>query len=354
MCKKQLLKLGIYSLLVITFSFASTKETADIEKGFRFGEFKDNNHTTLGNVNKKDIKEILLLILKENKEQTKVQKEIRNILQNEFDPKPKMITLSNGKKCLENEDVGCFKMPMINEVKRIPAISNALQKRDLESVKKKEMWYGKYVTEVLKLSYLKDQAIRELGPKYPLMTRPLGTIDSQAGWDGPILQKHRKNIFLKYLPHFEYNLFLGKNRGLDMITLVPLAYVVRNNPSIKINLVFDSRESKIHWEKQYKNFYTAKHLKALKSFIEPKAFDEFKIYTTPSLFLKDNKNSKDTLIHVGKFVELDLINKTIAYMIENNFIKRNELRATKSWDTNRSEDYIKFYYKNKLGIKYEK
>ncbi len=358
--RKNIGRLFTIILLFVSFLNANeklvNKKKANIEKGFRFGEFKDSNETndeSLKNINPKDIGKILLLQLKEDKKHTKLLTEIRDILQSEYDPKAKMITV-NGKQCIENSSADCFKMPMINEVKKIPAIANAYKDPTLKNIKIRELYYAKYTKEVLRDAYLKGQAIRELGPKYPLATRPLGTVDSGAGWDGPIIQKHRKNLFLKHLNNFEFNLFLGLNNGLDMYSLVPLAYLVRDNPNVKINLIFNTRASKDHWEKQYKNFFTAKYLINLQVFIQPDAFKEFKIYTSPSLFIKDLKNTKDTLIHIGKLTELDLINKTIAYMLANKFIKRNDLSAREFWNTEGSDKYLEFYYKNKLGIDYEK
>lgn len=360
MYKKILPYFLILSAIIYSSVYAKDNKNANIEKGFRFGDFNSSKEEDLEKLNKKDIGKILILILKEEKKQskesikqTKLQEEIRDILQNEFDPKPKMITV-NGKKCLENEDAECFKMPMINEIKGIPAIAEAYKKQTLPNIKKRELWYAKYTQVVLRDSYLKGQAIRELGPKYPLATRPLGTVDIQNGMDGIILSKHRKYLFEKHLDSFEYNLFLGKNTGMDLISLVPLAYVARNNPKVKMNLIFYNEKQKILWEKQYKNFFTSRYLKRFKVFIQPKAFEEFKVYTTPSLFLKDTKNSKDTLIHVGKFVSLDFINKTLAYMLEHKFIKRTDLAARNAWNTKESKDFMKFYFKHKEGIKFEK
>lgn len=351
MNSKKAFKLMLISSLLALDSFAQESENSSaLEKGYHFGDLKVEENEKLPK--KEDVGQILLELLKQSKKQTKYQEEIRDILAAEFDPKPKKIVV-NGKECIENSTGDCFKMPMINEVKKVPAIANALQKRDLESVKVQEMWYGKYIVEVLKLGYLKALAIRELGPKYPLSTAPIGTVDVN-GWDSTIMKVHRKSIFEKHAKNFEFNIFIGLNHGLDMYSLVPLAYTVRDNPNIKFNLVFISKEKKEQWEKQYKNFYASKFLKQLKTYVQPLAFKEFKVYTTPSLYLKDKKNNKDTILHVGKLVELDMINKTIEYMIQNNFIKRNELNSINAWGTEKSGEFIENYYRNKVGIKYEK
>lgn len=350
----------IFTLFVYGTEIKSDK--SNIERGFRFGEFKDSNSTLTDEEIEKlgkdqnNISKILALQLKEQKKHTELLTEIRDILQNEFSPKPKEIRLEDGTKCIENDgsDERCNRMPMINEVKQIPAIANAYKNPTIENIKKREMWYAWYTTQVLQDAYMKGQAIREMGPQYPLSTRPIGTVDSSKGWDGPLMSLHRKNLFMEHAQNFEFNIFLGMNKALDMYSLVALAYVVRDNPTIKFNLVFNSKESKKHWEKQYHNFYTANSLKKLPSFIQPEAFDEFKVYTTPSVFIKDLKNSKDTLIHVGKITELDLVNKSIEYMLNNKFIKRKDLSAQEFWNTKGSEDYMERYFNDNLGIDYEK
>jgi len=141
---------------------------------------------------------------------------------------------------------------------------------------------------------------------------------------------------------------------LTQVCRLIIVFIKKHLLFLKINLIFNSRDSKNHWEKQYKNFFTAKYLKRLSIFIQPEVYKEFKVYTTPSLFIKDKKNSKDTLIHIGKLTELDLINKTISYMLANKFIERKELSAIQFWNTKGSDKYLEKYYKSKLGIKYEK
>lgn len=339
---------------MIALCFASVLSAkivkADIERGFRFGDVVDNNQTNLKKASQKDL---LIELVKLNRDQLKVQKEIRDILQDEYAPKPKMMTLADGTKCIENSSSKCFKMPMINEIKKIPVYVKAYTERTLKAMKEKEMWEGKYVSEVLKLAYLKGQAIRELGPKYPLATRPAGTINT-IGYDSIVMNKFKKSLVDEQMYNFEINIFIGLNKSLDMYSLVRLAYLIRDNKSWKINLIFNSNSSKNNWEKQYKNFYASKYFKNVFSTVQPQAFKDFKVYTTPSLFLKDIKMKKDTLIFVGRATEADIVSRMISYMIEHKYIKRNDLTAEKAWKSNSSESVVEGYYKNTLGINYEK
>ena len=277
-------------LLTGTASFlhAEQKNEVKMERGFRFGDVKSSEESDLEKATQKELLQELVLL---NRKQLKEQIRIKEILESEFDPQPKMITLEDGTECVENSSSKCFKMPMISEVKRIPAIAEAYKNPTLENIKKREMWYGTYTLNVLKDSYLKGQAIRELGPEYPLATKPLGTINNY-GYDEVALKDYRKTLVDKHAKLFDYNIFIGLNKSLDMYSLVRLAYLIRDNPTWNFNLIFNSSESKKGFEKQYKNFFTAKYLKSAKAFVQPNAFKEFKVYTTPSIFLKDKKRIK--------------------------------------------------------------
>lgn len=327
------------------------KSKPKLERGFRFGDVKKDSDEE--ELKKKSQKELLEELVKLNRKQLKEQERIREILENEYDPQPKMMTLPDGTKCVENSSAKCFKMPMINEIKKIPVYVDAYQKRDLESMKKKEMWEGTYVLNVLKLSYLKGQAIRELGPEYPLATKPLGTINNY-GYDSVALKKYRKSLVDKNMSKFELNIFIGLNKSLDMYSLVRLAYLIKENPTWNFNLVFNSQKSKKDWEKQYKNFYAARHFKKANAVVQPSAFKEFKVYTTPSIFLKDKKKKEDTLVFVGRATQEDIVSRVIEYMIQNKYIKRNDLTAAKAWNSSSSEKVVEDYYNNSMGIKYEK
>lgn len=321
-----------------------------IERGFRFGGITDNNDSDLS---KKTQKQLLEELVKLNRDQLKEQKRIREILENEFDPKPKEITLPDGTKCIENSSAKCFKMPMIAEVKKIPAIRKAYENPTMENIKTRELWYAKYTDAVLNDAYMKGQAIRELGPKYPLAKRDLGTIDTQ-GLDSVVMNKYKKELVNKKINNFEFNLFLGMNESLDMYSLVRLAYLVKENPNWKFNLVFKDRGSKKHWEKQYKNFYAAKFLNGINAVVQPEAFKAFNVYTTPSWFVRDKKRGKDTLLYIGRASEDDMVSSMIEYMIKYKYIKRSDLSSRNAWDSQGGKDAIQYYYNRKLGIKYEK
>jgi len=350
-------KIGILLALtttLLTFNATASEQNTDknsakIERGFRFGGVSKEDEE----LKKKTQKDLLAELVKLSRKQLKEQKRIREILENEYDPQPKMITLKDGTKCIENSSAKCFKMPMINSIKKIPAIADAYKNPTLKNIKKRELWYGTYTLNVLKDSYLKGQAIRELGPKYPLATKPLGTINN-IGYDTVIDSKYQKSIVDKHMKNFKINILLGLNKSLDMYSLVRLAYLARDNPNWEINLLFNSQKSKTNWEKQYKNFHTSKYLQKLTAVVQPSAFKKLKVYTTPSVFLQDLKKDKNTLVFIGRITEGDVISRIIEYLIHNKYIQRKDLTSAKAWQSDVAEEVVKDYYNQSLGIKYEK
>ena len=338
------------SISALASQSADEKAKVKIERGYKFGGLSDNNDSRL---KKKSERELLAELVKLNRAQLKEQKRIREILENEFDPKPKEITLKDGTKCIENSSAKCFKMPMIPEVRKIPAIANAYKNPTLKNIKTRELWYAKYTDAVLNDAYLKGQAIRELGPKYPLATRPRGTIETK-GLDSVVMSHYKKRLVAKYMKNFKLNIFLGMNESLDMYSLVRLAYILKDNPTWNITLVFNSATAKKHWEDQYKNFYASKYFARAKVVVQPSAFKEFKIYTTPSIYLQDLKHKKDVFIYKGRATENDIISRVLEYMVNNKYIKRNELSAEKAWKAKSSLPLIQNYYEKDIGIKYEK
>ena len=60
------------------------------------------------------------------------------------------------------------------------------------------------------------------------------------------------------------------------------------------------------------------------------------------------------MIFVGRATQEDMVSRTIEYMIANDYIKRNDLAASKAWESKTSEKVVKKYYNQMLGLEYEK
>lgn len=359
----------IASMLIFSFINAGEKEktsnkdkktSSAIERGYQFGDIKDEEELSKEEMEKLgadegNIIKILLLQLQEDKKQTKLLTEIKDILAEEFSPNPKEITLEDGTKCIVNkgDDERCNRMPMINEVKRIPAIREAYENPTMENIKKREMWYAWYTLQVKSDAYKKVQAIRELGSEYPLATRYEGTVDSK-GWDSTVRDLHEHNLWKENNKNFEYKVFLGVNKALDMFSFTSLAILIRNNPDLNIKFVFNSQESYEHWKSQYKNISSSSNFKNVPVVIDSEIFITNKIETTPTMYLYDVKKDKDTNIHTGRIDELSTRKKVVSYMIQEGHIKSNQLDTREIFKTKGVDEKIENYFNNTLGVDYAK
>jgi len=348
------LVLSLYSSCAFATKSISQQQAlnhqSSIEKGVNFGYTPNVNKKKL--LNKKTTKQLLAQLVELNIKQLKVQKHIEALLQSQFDPKPKWITV-NGKKCIQNSSDQCFRMPVINNIKKIPAIFNFYRHPSLANAKIKEQWLAKYTNNILNDVYLKEQAIRDLGPKYNLTRNSLGTIDINGMTDLARTEFY-KSLVNKYDNRFQYIIFLGINHNLDMFTMTRLAFLVEDNPKLDIRLIFPSKGIYADWKKEYKDFSASKFLKKLPVYIKPSLFKKYKIYTSPSTFVYDAKTSKMTFILTGRFTGGDLYSSMIQYMIHNKIIKRGQLSGLDVWRSKSTDKIIKNYYTKFLGIPYEK
>ncbi len=344
---------GLYSNLFASSSIAkqqAANNQSSIEKGVNFGYTPNVNKKKL--LNKKTTKQLLAQLVELNIKQLKVQKHIEALLQSQFDPKPKIITV-NGKKCTENSNAQCFRMPVINNIKKIPAIFNFYRHPTLKNAKIKEQWLAKYTNSILNDVYLKEQAIRQLGPKYNLTRNSLGTIDIN-GMSSLARTEFYKRLVNKYDNRFQYIIFLGVNHNLDMFAMVRLAFFIEDNPKLDVRLIFPSKSIYKDWTKEYKAFSASSYIKKLPVYIKPNLYKKYKIYTSPSTFVYDAKLSKMTFILTGRFTGGDLYTAMIQYMIHNKIIKRGQLSGFAVWKSKSTNKIIKNYYTNFLGIPYEK
>jgi len=334
----------------ISLAIAQDEKKPSLERGIYFGEKPKEKKTKL---KQKTEKELLMELVEIAKQQLKEQKRIREILENEFDPKPKEITLEDGTKCIENSSDKCFSMPIIPEIRGIPAIANFYKNPTKENAKIKELWMAKYTSRILDGAYISNQAIREMGDKYPLARMQTGSYD-KAGAYNVALKRYKKEIVNKFADRIIVDIFFGKNRGLDAFSMLKLIEFIEENPKLKMNFIFFDKKSQLWFEKQASNFTRGKVLLTKEYFIDSDSFKKYHIYNTPAILIEDHINKKTSLINIGAINSYIFYDKVIQYLIHNKIIKRNEFRADKVWGSEAAKDYMNTYYKHIIGVKYEK
>lgn len=155
-------------------TFNEVDDSYSNTKGFAF--YEDSNSSDKDNSIDKKTKlnaNLLYEILLENKKQTKLLTDIRDILQKTHDPKPEKIVV-NGKECIANSSAECFKMPLTAEAKKVPVLASWIQNPTMENAAKYLKWQAKYFNSINKGGYSLNLASKEGGAEtYPIDATPL-------------------------------------------------------------------------------------------------------------------------------------------------------------------------------------
>jgi hypothetical protein len=317
------------------------------EQGWRFGDNPEVN-TTKALDDKKTIKQILAEMLKVQKEQLKAQKKILSILEDRFDPKPEVITLPNGKKCVANSSAECFKMPLTPVAKRIPVLKNWLINRDEKSAAAYIKWQSKYLQKISKAAYAYDFAVTEFGNKVAQLDYSRPGFEETFGKAEVIKSNYKKMLIDEYRNKYKLYFFLGLNSDLDVYSFTSIARFVNKHPKLKYTVVFkDDKEKKAFVDaanifSEIKNMIKNKNVQLV---VMPDIFKKLNIYTTPTISIKLNNSNTINKIMIGRLNSV-LPQKIINFLKYKGIIKEGDNPAFKAWQKagNYSKQYYQHYY----------
>ena len=316
------------------------------EQGWRFGDNPEVNSSKKDD--KKTIKQILAEMLKVQKEQLKVQKKMLAILQDQFDPKPKMITLPNGKKCLENSSAECFRMPLTPTAKRIPALKNWLLHRDIKSAANYIKWQSKYIKEITKGAYAYDFAVTEYGNKVAQVNYSQPGFEETFGATSVIRHHYTDMLLSQYKDKFKVYIFLGESPDLDVYSFTIIGRFVRAHPDLHYVVIFKNQHEKKAFFDAGKIFFSIRDMLKNKNVtfkVSPESFKKLNIYTTPTVSIKLNNSNTLNKVLVGRFNSV-LKTKILNYLRYKNVIKDGTHPTYKAWEKagNFSKEYYDQYY----------
>jgi len=280
-------------------------KSSDFAHGWNF--YDDNNNSQPENSSKimlktkeKNVVTLLQKILDENKKQTKIQEEIKKMLQSELDPQPEVITLPSGKECIANSSAECYKMPITNEAKKIPVLVAFM--KDPENIEKAAA-YAKWQAKHLQKAFDGGQSLQystlQYGDKsYDLPVYGTGFTNSNGASSSLLKNKIEKGKLFQYKDKYNLKIFVGLNADMDILAFNNYMnflkiYIPKNNYQI----VFLNKDAKKVWDmmgrkfKTHTKFYNQEILKH--SVINSKMFDDFQIYTSPTLAVVFNKKGKE-------------------------------------------------------------
>lgn len=319
----------------------NTSKKQKIEQGWRFG---DNPKSKPVVNDKKTIKEILAEMLKVQKEQLKTQKKILAILQEQFDPKPKMITLPNGKKCIANSSAECFQMPLTPIAKRIPVLKNWLEHRDIKSAAAYIKWQSKYMQEIFKSAYAYDFAVTEYGNKVAQLDYSRPGFEETFGASEVIRDKFKSWEINHYKDKFNLYIFLGENPDLDVYSFTSIARFFKKHPDLKYTIIFKTPNEKKAFLEAGKIFLIIGDMiksKNVKMVVMPSLFKKLDVYTTPTISLKLKGSNVIHKVMVGRLNGI-LTSKIINFLKFKGIIKEGANPRYKQWD--KVGNYAPEYY----------
>lgn len=327
------------------------------ESGWRFG---DKQLAPLDLEEKKKQKDLLSELVKIAKEQLKVQKKMLKIMQEQFDPEPKEITLKDGTKCIANSSAKCFEMPLEPVAKRIPVLGKWVSDPTKENAKEWLKWQAKYFNEVFKSGNAARFAIAKWGDEaYPTNFKRAG-FESTEGIATRVLNSAKKNYLNSLGDKIELFIFFGKSFSLDIMSYNSYSYLLKQIPNIKATLVFNSSKTEETFlEMTHLNTEINHDILQAKRVIKPSLFSKFGIKATPSfgVFIKETKSFEQ--IGTGRASATKNIQLILDALEYNGVISHTYMVDYKAWaDSDVASEYYQRYYKTDINttrakLKYE-
>ncbi|MDD3465634.1 MAG: hypothetical protein PHE67_00675 [Campylobacterales bacterium] len=225
----------------------------EVERGWVFGDDNDNNKTnntdeqitvTPDKNNRKgqrDLVAILEDMLAIQKEHLKEQKRIRQILEEQFDPKPKLITKADGTKCIANSSADCFDFPLIPEAKRIPVMAEYLSHpNDMQKVSEWKRWFSKYLNHTYDIGKANEYEAAANGSTTFQTDYHSGSVDDSYGYYSVAKAEHNTKIINLFGQKglLKLRILIGKTPTVDLYALDDIARFIIKHNNLPIELIF--------------------------------------------------------------------------------------------------------------------
>lgn len=296
--------------------------------------------------------DILQKILDENRKQTKIQEKILSLLEEELDPKPKEVVV-NGKKCIANSSADCFVLPMISEAKRVPVMAEFLKDPyDLKKAGEYLRWQASLFNNAINIGNSLEFAYAQWGEKvYPLGAQTPAYSSLDGAYEAKILPQAEKELILSKKDSLAFSIFIGKNFNMDIFSAKSIMDVIAEYGQMDIEIVYYDQKSKDVFEGAVSSVYDIKKLKnwnLVRKQVDPKKFDSFNIFTSPSFVAKikgKDKNEAQTILN-GKIDTTSFRSRTISFMELKKMIDYSTFSESKAWQNDTAKQYVNDYYKS--------
>lgn len=333
-----------------------------IQKGWAYGEDANQPEEDIVPLpkfkGKKDALSILEEMLMVQKEQLKEQKKIREILQEQYDPKPHMIKKADGTKCIANSSADCFEFPLIAEAKRVPVMANYLKNpHDENAVGEWKKWLATYLNHTFDIGKASEYDTAENGSNTFKTDFRRSSFDSSKGYFNVAKDEHNNKLINAFGTRgLKVKIYIGKTPDVDLYAVDQIALFIESHPSLPIELVFADRQSAEIYLGAARTLdfvgkaFSQRNL-TKRAVVNEKEFPN-SLQATPAyeVSFKDGKRDKSKIIKSGKITPSKLDNGIVEWMIFEKIIDPSQLNDARVWkDTSGfGKKYIEETYGKRL------
>lgn len=295
----------------------------------------------------KDVNEAILQKLQEmvdlQKQQLELQKKTYLLLQEEYDPKPHMITNEKGEKCIANSSADCFEMPIVAEAKRVPVLAAWIKEPTIENATEYLKWQAKFFNFKFNNGYSLNLAGKQWGDKaYPAAATPeeFGSIGGES-----VRYKNEliKSIIASKSKNMNVYILMGKTVGFEIEYPQKVFEIHEELKKLGIGtkIVFKDSESLSYYKtviQSSANRTLSPRFKEITDLgdviVSKETFAKIDPHATPYVLLKykDTKNDVTQAVAVGKDSWYEALQGIYRTLILNNIIKPSDLHGNKTSD----------------------
>jgi hypothetical protein len=311
---------------------------------------KEFDKKTSTGVKPRKLEEILEDLVRLNKKQLVEQVRIREILEEEYNPKPQVVTRKDGSKCIANSSSDCFVMPLTPTAKRLPVFKNWLQNPTIENSLEKKKWLSKYFNQITKGAYSDMFALKQNPQAYQTSSYDAIGYSDGFGKLTSIQDNYKKDLMIKHKDKYKLYIFLGSSE-MDLYGSDVLARAVTMYPELNYEVVYKDQKSKDLFSDFANRLKIVEVFKTKSSNIGAKYFKKFNIVGTPTLAI--GIKGELQVLGSGRVTSSLMVDSINQYLEFKGIIKPDDYKDYKMWSSKSNNGIAKDYLNTKYKIQIE-
>lgn len=307
-----------------------------------------------------EIDKLLKTIIEQNKQSIELQQKLLSIIQETYDPKPKMIIGKDGKPCVANSSADCFEMPIVPEAQRVPVLAEWIKDpSSIEKAKEFLRWQAKFFDLKYKGGYSLNLASKQYGDE----AYPIGAVTQEFGTSSGEYLRHREKqmieLLKKHSKNMEIFILIGETAGFEIEyphRIFEMYHFLTDTLNISTKIVIKDRQSEAFFttvmELSNNHFHKKQWAEIRETgnvIVSPKTFEATKPYATPYVVLKHNGEKEfSQVVAVGKDNKNHAFQGIYRTLIINDVIESREMHGAKS-DRQITEEIVEVLNKKRTG-----